>query len=565
MNYELLIKDGFVVDGTGGPWFRADVGIKGGKIIEVRKNLPASGVQRVIDGKDYVVCPGFFDNHSHSELAYFKYPLAETKVMQGITTEFNGNCGISPSGPLKRLSLESVRQMVEDPKTRPIAEYKPMKIPAEVDWTSLAEYMDKLERFGGVSVNSAYMVGFGSVRTSVIGYEKGPPTKDQMDEMKALVAEAMEAGAFGLSTGTQYPPQNYAETNEIIELARVVAKYGGIHQSHIRRRGWTADKKFGRAFLKPTKDTMFEAVRECIEIGERAGIPTVWSHAKIAGAWTAKERSAPEFLKLVEDGRRRGVDITIDTWANRYIGVTEKKVIPLWAFEGGLEKLRERLHDPELRAKIRSFAEEALGHGCEGDIEQAIISRVEPEKNKEFIGRLIIDVAREQGKAIADLFLEIIAEGGQIGLYSPCQTEEDNIELIKHPLTMFGTDAVCGKHSEKTGIGPGGLHLGHGYGLYPWIIRKYVREEKVLTLEEAVRKMTSACANRLGITDRGLIKPGMWADIVILDPISVRERPLLPPEGIPYVLVNGIVTVDNGEHTGARAGNILKHKYYLKQ
>ena len=560
MAVDILIKDGFVVDGTGGPWYRADVGIKDGKIVAVRSHLDNITADKVVDAEGYVVCPGFFDMHGHSELAYFKYPLTESKVMQGITTEFNSNCGYSANGPMKKLFLEMVKSWVEDPNTRPIGEYSFMSIPVKVDWSNLTGYMEKLNKFGGISLNSAYMVGFGSVRMSVIGYEKGPPTAAQLTRMKSMVAEAMEEGAFGISTGTQYPPQNYAETEEIIELAKVVAKYGGIHQSHIRRRGFTADKKFGRAFVKPTLETMFEAVRECIEIGEGAGIPTVWSHAKIAGAWTSSEHCAQGFLKLVDDARRRGVDVTIDTWANQYIGIPLTKVIPVWAFEGGINKLRKRLREPELRAKIRDFTEEALGHGCEGNIEGAIITRAEPEELKPFINRPIVEIAKEQGKSIVDFYLDIIADGGEIGLYLPCQSEEDNVDLIRYPATVFGTDAVCGKHEEKTGIGPGGELMGHGYGLFPRILRKYVLEEKVLTMEEAVRKMTSACANRLGITDRGLIKPGMWADVVVFDPIRIRERALLPPVGIPYVFVNGVVTVENGVHTGARAGKPLKHE-----
>lgn len=559
MAYDILIKDGFVVDGTGGPWYRADVGIKDGKIIEVRSHLDISDSDRVVNARGYVVCPGFFDMHCHSELAYFKYPLAESKVMQGITTEFNGNCGYSPSGPLKKAFLERVKQWVEDPETRSIAESVAMSIPTEVDWANLSGYMDKLHKFGNVSVNSAYMVGFGSVRMSVLGHEEGPPSPKQLTEMKALVAEAMVAGAFGFSTGTQYPPQNYAETEEIIELAKVVKQYGGIHQSHIRRRGWTGNEKFGRAFLKPTLDTQFDAVRECIEIGERARIPTVWSHAKIAGAWASRERSAPAFLKLVNDARLRGVDVTIDTWANQYIGITASKVVPLWAFEGGIEKLRVRLQKPELREKIHRFMEEALTYGCEGDVQKAIITRAVPEKNEPFLNRFFAEVAEEHGKTVVDFYLDIIADGGDMWLYLPCQTEEDNVDLIRYPATVFGTDAACGKHEEKTGLGPGGPLLGHGYGLYPLILRKYVQEEKVLTLEEAIRKMTSACANRLGLSDRGLIKLGMWADIVVFDPIGIRERPLLPPVGVPYVLVNGVLTVDNGKHTGVRAGKILRH------
>jgi len=553
MNYDILLRDGFIVDGTGGPWYKSDIGVKGSKIAEIGKKLPVTGAKRVIEAKGYVVSPGFFDMHTHSEIGYLKYPLVENKLMQGVTTELTGNCGISFSGPMKGGVLESFKEMV-----------RMQEIPVEIDWRTLAEYMDKLGKFGGVSVNSAYMVGFGTVRMSLLGWERGPPTKDQLDEMKEMVAGAMKEGAFGLSTGTQYPPQNYAKTDEIIELAKVVARYGGIHQSHVRRRGWTGDERPGRAFLKPTFDTMFEAVRECIEIGEQADIPTIWSHAKIAGAWTMKSVCAPLFLKLVDEARRRGVDVTIDTWGDRYIGISASKVVPIWAFEGGFEKLRTRLQDPELRRKICSFAEEAMGDGCEGDIEQTIITNVKLEKNKEFEGKTISEIAKRKGKTIVDFYLDNISEGGQLSLYSPCQTEEDNIKLIKHQSTLFGTDASPGNHSEETGVGYG-LYKGSGYGLYPRILRKYVREEGVLTLEEAVRKMTSACANRLGLMNRGLLKPRMWADIVVFDPINVSDRPLQPPKGICYVLVNGVITVDNGKHTGARAGKILKHKPSLQQ
>jgi N-acyl-D-amino-acid deacylase len=551
MKFDILIKDGFVVDGTGAPWYRANVGIEGSKIVEVQKNIPASGADRVIDARGYVVCPGFFDMHAHSELTYFKYPTADNKIMQGITTEFSGNCGGSPSGPLKGAALDMVKKTVQEEE-----------IPIEVDWTRLAEYLDKLEKFGGVSVNSAYMVGFGTVRMSVLGWERGPPTKDQMDEMKAMVAEAMEDGAFGLSTGQQYPPQNYAELDEIVELAKVVAKYGGIHQSHIRRRGWTADEKFGRAFLKTMRDTMPEAIRECIEIGERTGIPTVWSHAKIAGGWGVNKGRAKEFLKLVEDARRRGVDVTIDTWADPYTAMGPNKIVPLWAWEGGLEKLQERLRDPELREKIRFFADDAMGQGCEIDWEQTIIWDTKLEENKEFIGKTFGELARVKGKEMVDLYLDLLANGERLRIQGPWGTEEENIELIKHPLAVFGTDTSCGKHAEKKGFGYG-LYKGTGYGLYPRVLKKYVREEEVLTLEEAVRKMTSASSNRLGLTDRGLLKPGMWADVVVFDPINVKERPLQPPEGIPYVIVNGTIIIDSGEQTGTRAGKILKHKYYL--
>jgi len=546
MGFDALIQDGFIVDGTGGSWYKADVGIKNGRILIVGKDLDTNNAEKVIDAKSYVVCPGFFDMHAHSELSYFKCPTADNKVMQGVTTELSGNCGGSPCGPLKNLAFELLQKAVKDEE-----------IPVEADWKSLADYIVKLEAAGGTSVNCAFLVGFGTVRMSIIGWERGPPNTEELEEMKSMVAEGMEDGAFGLSTGPQYPPQNYAETNEIVELAKVVARYNGIHQSHIRRRGWTADEKYGRAFLKPMQNTMFEAIRECIEIGERAGIPTVWSHAKIAGGWGVNKGKAKEFLKVVEYARLRGVDITIDTWADAYTAMGPNKVVPLWAWEGGLEALRERLKDPELREKIRPFAKDALGQGCEIDWDETIVRDVKLEENRQFVGKKFGEIAKEKGKEIVDVYLDLVVQGERLNIQGPWGTEEDNIELIKNPLSVFGTDTGCSKHEEKKNYGYG-LYQGTGYGLYPRVLRKYVREEKVLVLEDAIRKMTSASANRLGIQDRGLIKPGMWADIVIFDPINVSERSLKPPEGIPYVLVNGVITVEKGEHTGARAGMILK-------
>jgi N-acyl-D-amino-acid deacylase len=549
MNFDVLIKDGFIVDGTGGPWYKADIGIKNRKISDIGTNLATKSSDIVIDAKGHVVSSGFFDMHAHSELTYFKHPTADNKILQGITTEVSGNCGGNLCGPIKGMAIELLKKSIEKEE-----------IPVEGDWNSLAGYMDKLEKVGGTSVNSAFLVGFGTVRMSVIGYEKGPPNAVELKEMKEMVAEGMDDGAFGLSTGQQYPPQNYAEVDEIVELAKVVARYGGYHQSHIRRRGWTADEKYGRAFLKPMRDTMLEAIRECIEIGERAGIPTVWSHAKIAGGWGVNSGKANEFLKLVEDARQRGVDITIDTWADTYTAMGPNKVAPLWAWEGGLDKFVERLKEPELRAKIRPFAMDALGQGCEINWEQTLIWDASLEKNKEFIGKTFGEVAKSKGMEIVDLYLDLVSEGEKLSIQGPWGGgEEDNIQLIKHPLSLFGTDSGCSNHDEKKQFGYG-LYKGTGFGLFPRVLRKYVREERIISLEEAIRKMTSASANRLGLHDRGLIKPGFWADIVIFDPISISENPLMPPSGIPYVLVNGMLTVENGKHTGVKAGKSLKHK-----
>lgn len=560
MKFDFLIRDGFVVDGTGGTWYRADIGVKEGKITDVCKNLPTSGADRIIDAKGLVVCPGFFDMHCHSELEFFLYPRCEGKIMQGVTTEFNGNCGTSPSGPLKGITLEDVRSRAQRKlfQARELGRVSHVDLTVEVNWTTLAEYMNCLDSFGGVSVNSAYMVGFGNVRLGVLGWENRSPTRDELDEMKALTAKTMEDGAFGFATGLQYPPQNFAETDEVIEIAKVVARYGGIHQSHIRRMGFVSGPRGSRAFLYPLKDTMLEAVKECIEIGERAGIPTVWSHAKIMGGWKDK-LLAEELLREVNNARRRGVDITMDNWADHAKEGPANQILPLWAFEGGPDKMRERLKNPETRFKIRSIVKERLdGVRPQIDFRNAIIFRVQVEKNKDLIGKTLAEAAEMRGKEMVDLYLDMTMNGERPWLKGRTQSDEDVIKMLKHPAVLFGTDWTQGDLLT----GPAAIGSKGGYKMYAMVLRKFVREMRVITLEEAVRKMTSGAANRLGLMDRGLIRPRMWADITIFDPVNIRERDGKYAEGVFYVLVNGVITVDNGEHTGARAGKILKHKYY---
>jgi N-acyl-D-amino-acid deacylase len=550
IKYDVLIKDGFVVDGTGGSWYRADVGVRDGKIVEVCKNLPASGSERIIDAKGLVVCPGFFDMHTHSEIWYFARPRWEVKILQGVTSEINCQCGWSHSGPLKsKAAIEHVKGWIQSHSV-PFDE--------DIDWTTLSEYMDRLEKFGGVSVNSAYLVGYEAVRLSVLGWEKRPPAKDELDKMKALVAEAMEEGAFGLSTGLQYPPQNFAETEELVELAKVVARYGGIYQSHIRRQGFTSDPRRGRAFLAGLRDTMPEAIRECIEIGERAGIPAIWSHAKIVGGWKHGNYSE-EWLSEIDNARRRGVDVTMDTFSNPGKSGSWTTLFPQWAFEGGHEKLIERLKDPETRSKIRNFVKEILdGYMPMINFRETPMMMLKLEKNKDILGKTLGETAKMRGKNMVDLYLELIEESERPIFYGRTMTEEDHFALVKHPSTLFGTDLTM---VPATSAILGEMRYMRYHCTYPRILSKLVREDRVLTLEEAVRKMTSAAANRLGITDRGLIRPGMWADITIFDPINVREGEP-KPEGIPYVLVNGVITLDDGVHTGAQAGKILRPRYY---
>lgn len=320
MKCDVLIKGGFVVDGTGGSWYISDIGVQDGKIIEVCKNLPSSGADKIIDAKGLVVSPGFIDMHAHSELVYFVHPKAEAKIMQGVTTEVNCNCGTSGSGPLQGLATEEVKIRFRGAGGKPDF----------IDWHRVSDYMSKLTK-QGVSINGVCLVGFGTLRLGVMGWENRAPTRDELDEMKALAAMGMEDGCFGLSTGTFYAPQAFAETDEVIEVAKTVAEYGGFHAAHDRRRGFEKEIRGGRAFLSSGMgDTMIEGVRECIEIGERSGMPSHWAHAKAVGEANWGKHVA-ETMKEIHDARRRGMDVTADfyPWTGKGLMVN----VPRWAEE----------------------------------------------------------------------------------------------------------------------------------------------------------------------------------------------------------------------------------------
>jgi len=541
--YKVLIKNGFVVDGTGGPWYRADVAISEGKIVDMNTRLSASKAETVIDAKGLVVTPGFIDMHSHSELNFLTYPKAESKIMQGITTEFTCQCGTSGWGPMKGIVLEQLRRRLE-------------RLPGlRVDWTTLAGYMELLEK-RGCSVNGTFQVGHGTVRIAVMGYENRAPTKDELEEMKALVAEGMKDGAFGLSTGLMYTPGNFAETEEVIELCKVVRKYGGIHTSHDRRRGWESEPRGGRDFIVTTIDSELWSVRECIEIGEKAGIPTTWTHAKACGE--VNKGKIGDWLEEVEAARRRGVDVGVDAYPWTYRGGLVRG-FPTWAQEGGPEKVRDRLRDPETRQKIRDYVKKNMESVvAEHTWDKALIMSAS-EEDKDLIGKTMAEAAGIRGIEPVDLYLDRMEKGKPLEGIGEAMAEDDVRTLLKHPLMMISTDgsAMPADPTRKT-------HP-RNFGTYPLILRKYVREERLLTVEDTIRKMTSSPANKLGLLDRGLLRPGFWADIVVFDPLNIKElatytESMRYPEGVEYVFVNGVLTVEHGNHTGALAGKPLKHR-----
>ena len=527
--YDLVLRGGRIVDGSGNPWFRGDVAIQGERLAKVGKlEGPA---RRTIDATGLVVAPGFIDMHSHSDFTLLVDGNAESKIRQGVTTEIFGES--ESAAPLRGLALAEF-------------ENSNRLLKLQLDWTDLDGYFARLRK-PGVSVNVATYVAAGQLRRCVMGAENRAPTSREVDEMKTLAGHAMRQGALGLSTGLIYPPNSYASTGELVELARVAAAHGGVYATHMRSEGVR----------------LLEGVQEAIAIGEKARIPVHIFHFKAAGkpAWGR----LPEAVRLIDEARARGVDVIADQYP--YIaGMTSlSSSLPPWAHEGGTQKLLERLRDQTTRARIRQAMEaeatdwENLAQRA-GGWENVLVAGVVTRKNKVYEGRRVHEMARLRGQdpfeAVCDLLLE---EEGVVGAIYFLMNENDVRYAMQQPWVSIGSD---GSAVKPEGILGADKPHPRFYGTFPRVLGRYVREEKVLKLEEAIRKMTSLGAQQLGIRDRGLLREGFFADVVILDPERVAdkatfENPHQYSEGIEYVLVNGQVTLERGRHTGTRAGKVI--------
>jgi len=523
LRFDILFEGGHVVDGSGNTWFRADVGVVGDKI-EVIGDLKGAHAVRKVDVRGHIVAPGFMDIHSHSDIPLLVDPRVESKVYQGITVEVVGNCGTS-AAPMNKL-VKSYREkygrggVSED---------------FEFDWFTMGDYMDRVDQ-QGVSFNVATWVGHGTIRQNILGYAEREPTDVELRKMKKLVDNAMKDGAYGMSTGLIYPPSVYGKTLEIIELAKVSARYGGLYASHIRGE---------------ESDSLIPAVREAIEIGEKAGLPVQIAHFKASGkkAWGMVK----QILNLVEEARARGVDVAFDQYPYIASSTGLAAILPHWAHEGGPEKMMERLRDPELRKRM------AREQRLERDWDGVLV--VFAKNNPQYNGKTITEIAKEQGKKPHDAACDLLlAENTVVPTVMFGMTEEDVKYVMRSPIGMVGSDGSA--------ISPNGI-LGLGkphpryYGTFPRVLGKYAREEKVICMEEAVRKMTSAPAQRLGLKNRGLLREGYKADIVVFDPETVRDEatftnPHKFPTGIPYVICNGVFTIDKTKHTGKLPGRMLR-------
>jgi len=546
LTFDLVIGNGFLIDGSGNPWFRADVGITGGKIATVGR-LDTVDTERVINARGLIVSPGFVDIHSHSDLALLINPRAESKIRQGVTTEVIGNCGGS-AAPANKETLNFLKD-----------EWGLEAKEVAWNWSTFGEYLDQLEK-QGVALNVAPLAGHGTVRTAVMGVDNRSPTPEELEEMKDLVAQSMADGAFGMSSGLVYLPGCYANTSELIELCKVVAGYGGIYASHIRGE----------------RETIVEALKEAIEIGEKAGVSVQVSHN--CPKWGGSGK-LPTMFKLYEKARARGIDVTMDNDAHTDLNPELSYVLPQWAQAGGIEKISERLKNPEIRERIkREIVEDKHpGPGYCGLVKHGRWDRIfllRCEKNKDLIGKNFEEIAKVKGvKDPFDAYFDLlIEEKGDASALFNYISENDIRTVLKFHLMMVSTDgsayAPYGALGEIDGYSP------CSYGEYPYILERYVREERIVSLQEAIRKMTSFPAQKLGLRDKGLIREGMSADIVVFDMSKIKDRatsrypysfPLVNfphkyPEGIEFVLVNGQVVIEKGEHLGVLPGKVLRHQ-----
>ncbi|NHJ12251.1 MAG: D-aminoacylase [Candidatus Thorarchaeota archaeon] len=536
---DLLIRNGTVVDGSGGIPFRADVGVNKGRISCIGSDC-INDAEVVLNAEGLTVCPGFIDMHSHSDTSVQFDNRLESMIQQGVTTSVIGNCG-SSLAPINDVTLELMRQELDV--------FSPPGRKLKITWRSFGEYLENLERIR-IPLNMAPLVGFSAIRLAAgPAYENRSPTKSELANMKASVAEAMETGAFGMSTGLFYPPQSYASTNEVVELAKIVAKYNGLYFSHIRNEG----------------AEVVQAVSELIQIVEKSGCRGGQiAHHKIAGQsyWGTSR----DTLKLIEEANSRGLHIRCDQYPYNRGMTSLVSLLPPWVHEGGMESILDHLEIRESQKRIMRDVEAGVS-GWENIIKEVgwqniYIASVKTEKWREVQGRSLLQIADEYGypDVFLLLFEILLDEEGEATMTIESMDEGDIKRIMKSKYTMIGTDGW-----GISATGPYSYTKPHprSYGTYPRVLGKYVRDEGVLTLEEAIWKMTGFPAETLKLGDRGLIREGFCADIIIFDSNRIQDKatfiePHQFPEGIHQVIVNGEIVVDDSEQLEVFPGRVLR-------
>lgn len=531
--YDVIIRDGHIIDGTGSPWYSGDVAISNGRIAAIGR-LDGATAKREIDAEGMVVAPGFIDMLGQSDMSILADPRQPSKIYQGVTTEFTGE-GTSPA-PRNDKMIANHRASC--------ARYQ-----VSCDWHTFPQYFARL-RERGMGINIGFYVGATSVREMVLGYDDVTPDPEQLKTMQGLVADAMRAGAFGVSTSLQYPPAPYARTPELIALAKTAARFGGIYATHMRSEG----------------KTEMAALDEVFRIAREARIPVEIWHLKVAGKknWG----SAGKVIQRIEKARASGLDVAADTYAYTAWSNDLASFTPPWANAGGTAELIKRLKDPKTRGKIRKDMLTLTDkwnntwQEIEGDAHDILISSVGNESLRPYVGERMDDIARQWHEDPIDALLDfLIKDRGATGIVVFGMSQPDVSLILKQPWVSIDNDSL--------GTSPNGLMRTvaphphpRAYGTFPRIFRKYVREDHLLTLPDAVRKMTALPAQRMGLTERGVLKKGMRADVVVFDPGKIRdlatfEHPNQLSVGMKYVLVNGVPVIDDGKMTGALPGMVL--------
>ena len=500
-SYDLVLRGGTVVDGTGAPAYRADVAVRGDRIARIDRNgIPAASARVVLDATNLVVAPGFIDNHAHIATNIHEYPLAENFLRQGITTIL--------------ASLHSGDQ----------------------PWP-LDQYMRAL----AIAPNVGFFAGHSWVRTRVLGLENRAPNAAELTRMRALVDSTMRQGALGLSTGLLYVPANYAKTEEVIELAKVVAQHGGIYVTHMRDEG----------------GGLLSSVAETIRIGQEAGIPVQINHHKAAGpkqfGWSART------LAMIDSARARGQDVKHDLYPYAASSTGSSILFPQWALAGGAREFAQRMSDPATRKRVEAEMRVLLEEDRAGGDLSRIQFRVVPS-DRRYDGKTLADLAKDRGlpptlDTGVQLIIELQLKGGFSAIYH-AMDEQDIVRIMQHPFAMIETDG------DPVAYGHGFPHP-RSYGAFPRVLARYVREQKVLTLEEAIRRMTSLTADQIGQRERGRIAEGAFADITVFDAERIQDRatyldPHQYPFGIEHVIINGVPVIRDASFTGERPGRVLK-------
>ncbi|HEX7446612.1 MAG TPA: D-aminoacylase [Pirellulales bacterium] len=525
----MLIRQGQIVDGSGNPWFLGDLAVRGDRVVAVGRSLPHQA-EHEIDARGRVIAPGFIDIHSHSDFLLLEDGHAQSKIRQGVTTEVLGE-GASPGPYLGKLPAPKV--VVRDQAER---------------WSSLAEYFALVER-GGVAVNVASYVGLNNVWQAVMGNSFERPTSEQLKEMQRIVEAAMNDGALGLSCQLMMPPGSLATTDELVTLCKVVARHGGIFSTHIRNEG----------------DGVLDSVKEAIEVGRRAGLPVDVIHLKIADQqyWGRMN----EVVALIEAARRQGIDVQANVYPYTRGNNDLASIVPPWAHEGGKAQMLARLKNPDDRQRIKHDIREGVpgwyNHytAVGGDWSRMLIAADNPFKGLTMDRVLALRTANKPNADALDEFLDFLCEhNGSVSTVYAHHTEEDMTLALSQPWCSIGSDGSA--YAAEGPLRRGNPHP-RNFGTFPRVLGVYVREKKLLPLEDAVRKMTSLNAAKVGLRDRGLLRSGQFADIVIFDADrmidhSTYTEPFQYPEGIEYVIVNGQVVIDRGQHTGATPGRALR-------